>query len=97
MADNLGIAREYLALAENTSDGDAADMVQLSIAHSLAGILAHLTGDETPVEEVPVPGNGQRKCVLCGREGTRWFEETHIGLICSHYGQCANRRQEADK
>jgi hypothetical protein len=106
--DDLKSAREYLALSESNSEGNATDMLQLSIAHSLAGILdwvsqqASMTNhtidseweeSSTPEEATDTAEVPKRRCALCGRLGQRWYETTPVGLICSHYVKCADRRE----
>jgi|GEM_PF-5746085 len=96
MTDHLHAAREYLALIGHQTEEKRADMAQLAVAHALVGILGHLTDENPPVKDDTdsTPDAPLRRCILCGRAGHRRFEETPAGLICSHYGQCAVRREE---
>lgn len=99
MTENLSRASEYLALAETELPGTASDMVILSVAHSLVGILGHLSGQQ-PEEpeastELTLMDDGfavSRTCVLCGRQGSRQFEDSPVGLVCTHVVKCAERR-----
>jgi len=96
MTDHLHSARDYLALGENQTGEQRAETINLAIAHALVGILDHFASENPPVKDDTAPASDTplRHCILCGREGHRRFEETPAGLICSHYGQCAVRREE---
>lgn len=102
MTESLRKASEYLALAETELPGTASDMVVLAVAHSLIGVLTHLeTRDEVaadPGRELePLPNGGQRVCVLCGRAGSRQFEDSPVGLVCAHVVKCAERRHTKEE
>lgn len=106
MTDHLHSARDYLALGENQTGEQRAETINLAVAHALVGILDHLkteplalprTMDEIAAgveiiapEDIPAR---ERQCVLCLRKGSRWFEESRVGLICTHAAKCADRRE----
>lgn len=96
MTESLSRARTYLTLAESQLNGTPSDNLFLAIAHSLVGSLASLEAQAVTAEPghelEPLPNGDQRVCVLCGRRGSRQFEESPVGLICTHVVRCAERR-----
>lgn len=99
MTEHLSRASEYLALAESKLDGSPSDNLFLAIAHSLVGALAHLSGQQLEVVEAstePAPADDgfavSHTCVLCGRQGSRQFEDSPVGPVCTHVVKCAERR-----
>lgn len=105
MTEHLNRASEYLALAESQLTGSPSDNLFLAIARSLVGALVHLNGSE--VDEVVEDTSGQelellstegnRVCVLCGRRGSRQFEDSAVGLVCTHVIKCAERRHTPEE
>lgn len=102
MTEHLNRASEYLALAESQLTGTPSDNLFLAIAHSLVGTLVSLEDRVTALESAPTPAPAseveplpavrRRVCVLCGRGGSRQFEESPVGLVCTHVVKCAERR-----
>lgn len=94
-----GIAEE---VADRATDVIMRQLADLGAEEDAGGEVEDLVTEpviSTPVvaapapspESVVVPPPGVKRCELCGREGTRRFEETYTGWRCSPTARCGDR------